>query len=152
MFVRDASRWWWWWWWWWWCLTSSSKKAKADLCHLLLSHLSSCQTSRIRGHMKVLGPQEDPEKKMKSNSSRKYYAFPPTKRTIRRRRPSEIIQCANELTWPRVSTHLRHTVPPFPQLTNSLLQTTAVGLPAPYEPHGNREHRRTRLLSGVLSE
>ena len=37
-------------------------------------------------------------------------------------------------------------------LVNSRLQTTAVGLPAPYEPHGNREHRRTRLLSGVLSE
>ena len=45
-----------------------------------------------------------------------------------------------------------HRVPPFPQLTNSRLHTTAVGLPASYEPHGNREHRRTRLLSGVLSE
>ena len=37
-------------------------------------------------------------------------------------------------------------------LQNLPLQTTAVGLPAPYEPHGNREYRRTRLLSGVLSE
>ena len=57
-----------------------------------------------------------------------------------------------ELTWPRVSTQLQHRAPPFPQLTNSRPQTTAVGLPAPYEPYGNRVHRRTRLLSGVLSE
>ena len=57
-----------------------------------------------------------------------------------------------ELTWPRVSTQLQHRVHPSPLLTNSRLQTTAVGLPAPYEPHGNREHRRMRLLSGVLSE
>ena len=57
-----------------------------------------------------------------------------------------------ELTWPRVSAQLQHRVSPFPQLTNSRLQTTAVGLPAPYEPQGNREHGRTRLLSGVLSE
>ena len=56
-----------------------------------------------------------------------------------------------ELTWPRVSTQLQHRVPPSTQLINSRLQTTAVGLPAPYEPHGNRAHRRTRLLSGVLS-
>ena len=57
-----------------------------------------------------------------------------------------------ELTWPRVSTQLQHRVPPSPQPTNSRLQTTAVGLPAPYEPRGNREYRRTRLLSGVLSK
>ena len=57
-----------------------------------------------------------------------------------------------ELTSPGVSTQLRHRVPPFPQLTNLRLQTTAVGLSAPYEPHGNREYGRTRLLSGVLSE
>ena len=53
-----------------------------------------------------------------------------------------------ELTWPRVSTHqlqinVQHRVLPFQQLTNSRLQATAVGLPAPYEPHGNREHRQT---------
>ena len=41
-----------------------------------------------------------------------------------------------ELTWQGVSTQLQHRVPPFPQLTNSRLQTTAVGRPAPYEPHG----------------
>ena len=43
-----------------------------------------------------------------------------------------------ELTWPRVSAQLHRRVPPFPQLTNSRLQTTAVGLPAPYEPHAVR--------------
>ena len=48
--------------------------------------------------------------------------------------------CKTELTWPRVSTQLQHRVTPFSQPTNSRLQTTAVGLPAPYEPHGNREH------------
>ena len=29
-----------------------------------------------------------------------------------------------ELTWPHVSTQLQHRVPPFPQITNSRLQTT----------------------------
>ena len=48
-----------------------------------------------------------------------------------------------ELTWPRLSTQLQHRVPPSPRLTNSRLQTTAVVLPAPYEPHGNREYKRT---------
>ena len=57
-----------------------------------------------------------------------------------------------EVTWPPVSTQLQHRAPPFPLLTNSRLQTTEVGLPAPYKPHGNRGYRRTRLLSGVLSE
>ena len=56
-----------------------------------------------------------------------------------------------ELTWPRVSTQLQHSVPPSPPLTSSRLQTRAVALPAPHEPHGNREYRRTRLLSEVLS-
>ena len=74
------------------------------------------------------------------------------KRTIRRRRTSEKVHVHTELTWPRVSTQLQHSVPPFPQLTNTPLQTTAVGLPEPYEPHGNREHRRMHLPSGVLSE
>ena len=81
---------------------------------------------------------------MKSKFVRKILRFPASKRTIRRRRTSEMIHMWQPgFTWPRVSTQLQHRVPPFPQLTNSRLQTAAVGLPAPYEPHGNREHRRT---------
>ena len=57
-----------------------------------------------------------------------------------------------ELTWSRVSTQVLHRVPPFPQLTNSRLETTAVGLPAPYKTRSDREYRRTRLLSGVLAK
>ena len=40
-----------------------------------------------------------------------------------------------ELTWPRVSTQRQHRVPPFLQLFNSRLQTTAVGLPALFETY-----------------
>ena len=91
--------------------------------------------------------------KMKSKFVGEILRFPTLKRTIRRRRTSEMIQSAN-CTHMAAGIHatLRHKVPPFPQLTNSRLQTKAVGLPAPYEPHGNRENRRTLLMSGMLSE
>ena len=56
-------------------------------------------------------------------------------------------------TWRRVSTQLS----PVPQQSRArgywLQQWLLSGvLPAPYETHGSREHRRTRLLSGVPSE
>ena len=88
--------------------------------------------------------------KWNQNSSGKYYASPP--KTHEENAQVKRSNVQTELTWSPGSTQLYHRVPPSPQLTNSRLQTTAVGLPAPYEPHGNREHKRTRLLSGVLSE
>ena len=69
---------------------------------LLLSNINSCQTSRVRGHTKVLEPtfvlepEEDPKNQMKSKFVREILRFPALKRTIRRRRrTSEMTQCAN---------------------------------------------------------
>ena len=84
---------------------------------------------------------------------REMLRFPAQKRTIRKK--------AHKWRGPmcKLNSHGRGYplnysiwVPPSPQPTKSRLQTTAVGLPAPYEPQGNREYRRTRLLSGVLSQ
>ena len=68
------------------------------------------------------------------------------------------VRTTTTTTWPRVSTQLQNRkVPPFLGTTNQLAATKYSGLlsgvlSAPYEPHGNREHRRTPLLSGALSE
>ena len=112
------------------------------------------EKSRVRGHTQVLEPRRIRKNKIYKNSSCKFYAFPALNARYEEGAQVKRSNVQTELTWPRVSTQLQHTcrVPPFPQLTNSRLQTTAVGLSAQYEPHGNREHRRTRLRSGVLLE
>ena len=121
---------------------------------LLFSHINSCQKSRVRGHTKVLEPylgrSEKPSeiKIRQGNTTLSRLKTHDTDKGAQVKRSN----VQTELTWPRVSTQLQHRVHPSPQLTNPRLQTTAVRLPAPYEPHGSREYRRTRLLSGVLSE
>ena len=42
----------------------------------LLSHINSCKSSRVRGHIKVLEPWEDPETIMKSKFGREILRFP----------------------------------------------------------------------------
>ena len=97
-------------------------------------------------------PRKIRKNEWNQNSSGKYYAFPPKMHDAEEGAQVKRSNVQTELTWPRVSTQPQRRVPSFPKLTNSRLQTTAVGLPAAYEPRGNREHRRTRLLSRVLSE
>ena len=105
----------------------------------MFSHINSCQKSRVRGHTKVLEPEEDPKKPneikiRQGNTTLSRLKTHDTEEGAQVKRSN----VQTELTWPQVSTQLQHIVPPSPQLTNSRLQTTAVGLPAPYEPHGNR--------------
>ena len=126
--------------------TTSRTRCCCCLTLTLVQHLESVITQRC------WSPRKIRKTKWSQNLSGKYYAFPPKNARYEEGAEVKWSNVQTELTWPRVSTQLRRRVPPFPQLTNSRLQTTAVGLPAPSKPHGNREYRRTRLLSGVLSE
>ena len=97
---------------------------------VLLPHINSCQTSRVRGHTKGAGAVGSSEKPNEIK-------IRPGNTTLPRLKTHDTEEGAQvkrsnaqtELTWPRVSTQLQHRVPPFPQITNSRLQTTAVGLP-----------------------
>ena len=120
---------------------------------LLFSHINSCQKIYSPWSLKGAGA-------LRSSEKLNEIEIRPGNTTLSRLKTHDTKEGAQvkrsnvqtELTWPRVSTQLQHRVTPFPHLTNSRLQTTAVGLPTPHEPHRNRECRRTRLLSGVRSE
>ena len=99
--------------------------AHQTCCFLILTlvkNLESVVTQRC------CSPRKIRKTKRNRNSSGKYYA-------LSRLKTHDTEECAQvkrsnvktELTWPRVSTQLqRRRVPPFPQLTNSRLQTTTV--------------------------
>ena len=80
-------------------------------------------------------PRKIRKSKYNQNSSGKHYSFPPKTHDTNKGAQVKGSNVQTELTWPRVSSQLQHRVLPFPHLFNSRLQTTAVGLPAPYEPH-----------------
>ena len=58
-------------------------------------------------------PRKTRKTKWNQNSSGKYYAFPPKTHDTKNGAQVKRSNVQTELTWPRVSTQLRHRVPPF---------------------------------------
>ena len=94
---------------------------------LLFSHTNSCQNLESVVTQKGAGAVGRPEKakgiKIPSgNTTRSRLKTHDTEEGAQVKRS----KVQTELTWPRVSIQLQHTIPPFPQVTNARLQTTAV--------------------------